>query len=1016
MRIHRMRLQGLGPYADRQDVDFAALNAAGLFLLDGPTGAGKSTILAALCYALYGSVPGGRLPESLVTTLREPGAVTPEVLLEFSVQGRRFEVLRSPKHLRKKKKGDGLTSTQAAVSLREHAEGEWGAPLTRADEVGQLIASVMHLDADQFMQVVLLPQGQFAQFLTATSDDRRALLRRLFGTQRFDGVEEHLKGEASRLDGAVAADAAIADAARAQLRDAMREELGEGWPAPEPHPETDEGLLDLAVRRADAAREAAGAGLTAAHTAERDARAAVRALESTAASLAAAAGWTDRLSVHEASARETGEGRAAVLAHERAGRVLAAAARARRAEHAEHAEGERAATAAAGVAAEPLAASWLGEASGEGEQDEVAGATVSVARTALQRADRAADAVEAAVKDRARMARLEEEQAAGGARREAIEGERAAGAHEREARSTAIVAVREAVESGGARLGARAAVDRRAEEARTRRAAAGLAEERRAAAERARADHERLVARERAAAEKHVGLLRSRYEQAASELSEQLVEGEPCAVCGSPAHPRPAPAAATTVTEADVAAAEKARDRAGAAAAQAEAARERAESALREARDAAGGLGVEEAEAALGAAEAEQADLAAVAKALAADRRTLTKLETAQTAAESADAALALEAERLEEATARRAERLLELRAAVEAAQADAEDLDVRRGQVGGARRALRALADAAEAQARAAAVRAETAEALAAALAAEDFTGAEAAAQARLDDDDASALTARVRAWDEEGSRLAELGTTELVAEGRALAEAGTAAPTQEESAAAAERLAAAEAASAERATAVGRLDTLVATVRRQSAALTDVLGRSAALIEEHRTVTQLLALVRGGGENRLKMPLTSYVLAGRLEEVAAAATERLLAMTDARYSIEYSDAVGGRGNKGLELVVRDHYVDETRHPSTLSGGETFMASLALALGLADTVQAESGGIELDTLFVDEGFGSLDSETLDDVLDVVDSLRSGGRTVGLVSHVDRMKQEIGVRLEVRKDRRGSSLAVHEGT
>ena len=106
---------------------------------------------------------------------------------------------------------------------------------------------------------------------------------------------------------------------------------------------------------------------------------------------------------------------------------------------------------------------------------------------------------------------------------------------------------------------------------------------------------------------------------------------------------------------------------------------------------------------------------------------------------------------------------------------------------------------------------------------------------------------------------------------------------------------------------------------------------------------------------------------------------------------------------------------MDETRHPATLSGGETFMASLALALGLADTVQAEAGGIELDTLFVDEGFGSLDADTLDDVLDVVDTLRTGGRTVGLVSHVERMRQEIGVRLEVRKDRRGSSLAVHDG-
>ena len=171
----------------------------------------------------------------------------------------------------------------------------------------------------------------------------------------------------------------------------------------------------------------------------------------------------------------------------------------------------------------------------------------------------------------------------------------------------------------------------------------------------------------------------------------------------------------------------------------------------------------------------------------------------------------------------------------------------------------------------------------------------------------------------------------------------------------------------------------------------------------------------MRGSGENRLKMPLTSYVLAGRLEEVAAAASERLLKMTDDRYCLEYSDAVGGRGNKGLEIVVRDHYVDEVRHPSTLSGGETFMASLSLALGLADTVQAASGGIELDTLFVDEGFGSLDTETLDEVMGVVDSLRTGGRTVGLVSHVERMKNDIPTRLAVTKHRRGSSLTVHDG-
>ncbi|MBZ9934285.1 SMC family ATPase, partial [Mesorhizobium sp. BR1-1-5] len=180
MRIHRMRLEGLGPYAQAQDVDFDRLNAAGLFLLDGPTGAGKSTVLAALCFALYGTVPGGRSAESLVTTLREPGAVIPEVQVEFTVQGRRFEVVRSPKHERPRRRrsaaGGATVTTQATVSLRERVDGEWTAPLTRADEVGQQIAAVLHLDAEQFMQVVLLPQGQFAQFLTAKSDERRVLL------------------------------------------------------------------------------------------------------------------------------------------------------------------------------------------------------------------------------------------------------------------------------------------------------------------------------------------------------------------------------------------------------------------------------------------------------------------------------------------------------------------------------------------------------------------------------------------------------------------------------------------------------------------------------------------------------------------------------------------------------------------------------------------------------------------------------------------------------------------------
>ena len=1013
MRIHRMRLEGLGPYAQAQDVDFDRLNAAGLFLLDGPTGAGKSTVLAALCFALYGTVPGGRSAESLVTTLREPGAVIPEVQVEFTVQGRRFEVVRSPKHERPRRRrsaaGGATVTTQATVSLRERVDGEWTAPLTRADEVGQQIAAVLHLDAEQFMQVVLLPQGQFAQFLTAKSDERRVLLRRLFGTQRFDGVEEHLRVETARLDTAVAVDADVARTARAQLAEALHEALGPDWHAPEPSPDTDDRLLALAAERAGRAHEDARADLATARAAEQRARVTARELETRGRDLAAAEAWASRRRDHDAEAETAAARRRAVDAHERAGRVLAAAQRATAAADAAGTASEAVTEALAHVEDEPTAAAWLAAARADGAADAPA------SRQALGEAERAAEAVARAVRDRDRMRELEQEAAAAAERRAEIDRDRAALVESRPEREAAVAAHRAAVERGTERLGAREAVDRAVSEAAARRTAAEAAAARAVEVETAARAHREAQERRREAAERHVGLLRARYEQAASELAERLVPGEPCAVCGSPEHPAPAATADTTVTEADVRDAEQARTAADRAATDAETALRAAEQTLRTAREAAAGLAPEAAREALERAEAERAALDQAAKDLAADRRRLTAAEKTLAGADETAAALAAEDGRLAEAAAHRAARLTELRDAVEAARGDAETLDARRDQVTAARRVLAALAAAQDEDARARAVADETGQALTAALAEQRFDDVDAARAARLEETEAADRTAAVQEWDAERARLAELEASEPVRRGRALAEAGVEPPTEEQTRAAAEALAAAEAASSSRATAVGRLDSLVATVRRQSAALTEVLERSAGLIAEHTRVRGLLDLVRGGGENLLKMPLTSYVLAGRLEEVAAAATERLLAMTDQRYSIEYSDAVGGRGNKGLELVIRDHYVDETRHPATLSGGETFMASLALALGLADTVQAEAGGIELDTLFVDEGFGSLDADTLDDVLDVVDTLRTGGRTVGLVSHVERMRQEIGVRLEVRKDRRGSSLAVHDG-
>jgi DNA repair protein SbcC/Rad50 len=136
---------------------------------------------------------------------------------------------------------------------------------------------------------------------------------------------------------------------------------------------------------------------------------------------------------------------------------------------------------------------------------------------------------------------------------------------------------------------------------------------------------------------------------------------------------------------------------------------------------------------------------------------------------------------------------------------------------------------------------------------------------------------------------------------------------------------------------------------------------------------------------------------------------------MTQGRYTLVHSDARSGSGRSGLRLLVSDSWTGHDRDTSTLSGGETFLASLALALGLAEVVTASAGGAPLDALFVDEGFGSLDEETLDEVLDVLDGLREGGRLVGIVSHVPSLRDRIPSRLRVVKGTSGSTVMQHDG-
>ncbi len=299
-----------------------------------------------------------------------------------------------------------------------------------------------------------------------------------------------------------------------------------------------------------------------------------------------------------------------------------------------------------------------------------------------------------------------------------------------------------------------------------------------------------------------------------------------------------------------------------------------------------------------------------------------------------------------------------------------------------------------------------EAAEGLRAALEDSRFTTAEEAVAAVLMKTRAAEVERQVGAFDasEAGARavLAQEEIATVALEPAADVDGTTAALAAARSAASAATSEAASAASCVRAL-EDRRDALLTSL--------DALGPLADAADRAHALSEL---ARGGAGNRRKIQLSSWVLAARLEQVAAAATVHLLRMSSGRYALvlhEEPASGRGKGNAGLGLRVRDGWTGEERDTSTLSGGESFFASLSLALGLAETVSAEAGGLDLGTLFIDEGFGTLDEQTLDEVLGVLDALRDGGRAVGIVSHVPELKQRVPMQLTVEKAREGSRLS-----
>lgn len=1011
MRIHRLEIQAFGPFAGREVVDFDALGAQGLFLLNGSTGAGKTTVLDAISYALYGQVPGAR--QGAASQFRSHHAaegVAPEVLCEFSAGGRRLEVTRSPEWMRPVKRGTGTTREQASTLLREKTVDGWEVKSTRNDEAAAEVQDLLGMNMAQFTKVVLLAQGDFAAFLRASAEDRQTLLQKLFGTDIYKDLETRLATDAREAAVAVAAGLAqLAQAeqlARSQAARALADDAA--LAAAEPGESLTElsgpGLFEaLEARLAHAVSRAQGRS----EQAQQD-------LDIAALAVQEAQERSSRHKALELAVAE--ESRLAALAgdaalwrrgHElhRAAQLLAPVlATAEKAQGAANQAADAVAVASSAVDANALAAGHLGTAAADAteaglarvdrelttqlaavdaalpEEERLGGKTAQLARnaTSLDQAEKRQGEQDSAAKLAAvRLARVQ--------------------ALQEDLRSEAQNADHTAQQVQQAKAVATAVAEHQAQEA----AVARLAE-----AE----GTSRTVALD--AKENWLKALDKRLGQAAGELAAALVDGEPCQVCGSTVHPAPSPLAGSG---ADLVKAEKAAKTAHEAAeAKAAAARaglaearsllavlaERGGSgSLAEARDAVDHAQAEHSKAV--AAAAQLADLATESEALA-GRITAAQAEvlaaTAQAASlRSANEALDAEITALQERLAQ--------------ARDGHQSLTARRAALAGAQLPCETLLAALRRYASAQTAAGEAQESLESALAVSEFASAAEAGTALLTPAAAEAMERNLEVHARELAVNADRLAAEDVLAARQEAAAGAVAPTPESLAALAAASARAGARAKAGALALGLAESAAASVAGTRGSHSD-LEKSVAPLREHARLLQGLAdAVRGGGENKLKMTLTSYVLAARLEQVAQAASVRLATMSDARYTLRHTDAKAGNNRKsGLGLEVVDEWTGISRNTATLSGGESFMASLSLALGLSDVVQYESGGLDIETLFVDEGFGSLDEESLEQVMDALEGLRDGGRMIGLVSHVAEMKQRIPLHLHVHKGRKGSTL------
>lgn len=1023
MRILRLTMDAVGPFPGHEVIDFEAFSDAGRFLLSGPTGAGKSTIIDAIVFALYGKVSGGRdSSDSRIRSRYASEQAKTEVELIFSTSSGNYKVRRQPAYERVKKNGKGVTKQNAKAWLFKLDEQlrEVSEPLTKTSDVGTEITRIVGLSREQFTQTVVLPQGKFAQFLRSTSKDRQDLLQELFGTAIFEDLQLDLVERARKvkknqeaLDATLRANLGVLaslldeapqlDPARCLVYEPVPEvdcefdPLETAWDSRfKPlapwlehnqrcanlevsalREQEDKLRSEFAYQRDLAARQERYLALTKEHEqlvaqgpAQRQRLAQIQALQA----LSDLKPWHEQLK--QAQAQQA-------VAQRQLSQALAL----------EQLESDERAQAVL----QPL--------------DYRGAQALSVQLTAQVAALNPQVELEAGLAGRRRDLQTKTQA------HESANAKLAQGRERENQLPTQIASKQELLEQ----LNEQAATLPTAQLAQEQAAQTlKLAK----AHEQLVKDHQRarklqqLVALElKQASQRHKHMLEQWLSQSALNLAQNLVAGEPCPVCGSTEHPAPATQGGENISQEQLDQAleevnevqgelSQASERVTKLAAQLEA--QPCQLSPAQAREQ-----LQEAKAALAAAKqaSEQAssckthitELNAQLEALRADNQTAQArlagdAKEIQLLGEKIDAdAASLSCEGFESVAAK-VEYLSQLAAGLEQLAKAGQELDQckKRAQQAAdsfAAQWAQASANFADHSAKPAAPAptdpAETEPTQDTSVAnvqdgyaqaCQDFAGL-----------DLAALKATSASYEKSLSinqaALAELEGIEL-----------TPPPLEQTQG----QLEQAQAKTQACQTYASTWQAFAGQVNAQLAKLNELLARRSKASDKDG---QLLALASAAnGDNQARLTLSAWVLQAHFRQVLVFANERLGVIGAGRYELINVDSEEDtrQQKQGLGLAVVDHLSGTTRSPRTLSGGESFYVSLALALALADVVATQNGGIEMNTLFIDEGFGSLDEGTLAEVMDVLGALHSGGRVVGIVSHVSELKRAIPAAVEVR--------------